>query len=54
MTELLLALFALPWQHSRRRKGPGLVAFEGWAPTQSWEVATGRGERTTYHATART
>jgi hypothetical protein len=34
--------------------GTGLIAFERWAPTQSWEVSTGRsvsrGELTVYHA----
>lgn len=33
----------------------GLIAFERWAPTQSWEVSTGRqvtrGELTVYHRT---
>ena len=33
----------------------GLLAFERWAPTQSWEVSTGRavsrGELTVYHRT---
>ncbi|SOD97801.1 DUF4178 domain-containing protein [Blastococcus haudaquaticus] len=33
----------------------GLIAFERWAPTQSWEVSTGRavtrGELTVYHST---
>jgi hypothetical protein len=32
----------------------GLIAFERWAPTQSWEVSTGRavtvGELTVYHS----
>ena len=34
--------------------GTGLIAFERWAPTQSWEVSTGRsvsrGELTVYHS----
>ncbi|MCA0145250.1 DUF4178 domain-containing protein [Blastococcus sp. LR1] len=36
----------------------GLLAFERWAPTQSWEVSTGRavlrGELTVYHRTGET
>jgi len=35
--------------------GTGLIAFERWAPTQSWEVSTGRsvslGELIVYHRT---
>ncbi|MGH3963870.1 MAG: DUF4178 domain-containing protein [Pseudonocardiaceae bacterium] len=34
--------------------GTGMIAFERWAPTQSWEVSTGRsvsrGELTVYHS----
>ncbi|MGQ0718237.1 MAG: DUF4178 domain-containing protein [Pseudonocardiales bacterium] len=34
--------------------GTGMISFERWAPTQSWEVSTGRsisrGELTVYHA----
>ncbi|HVE62725.1 MAG TPA: DUF4178 domain-containing protein [Mycobacteriales bacterium] len=34
--------------------GAGMIAFERWAPTQSWEVSTGRsvtlGELTVYHS----
>ena len=36
----------------------GRIAFERWAPTQSWEVSTGRavtlGELTVYHSEPRT
>ncbi|MGH3933552.1 MAG: DUF4178 domain-containing protein [Pseudonocardiaceae bacterium] len=35
--------------------GTGMIAFERWAPTQSWEVSTGRsvtrGELFVYHST---
>lgn len=38
--------------------GTGLLAFERWAPTQSWEVSTGRavslGELIVYHRTSDT
>lgn len=38
--------------------GVGLLAFERWAPTQSWEVSTGRtvtrAELTVYHAAPET
>lgn len=42
------------WADYKTADGTGLLAFERWAQTQSWEVSTGRpvtrGELTVYHS----